>query len=445
MSVRLPALSFAILLAVLTAYAQPRTLTLEQAKQIGLERNLNVIQAQNDLNAAESGVLAAYGRYLPNLSATGSWTRTQLEGPIYTQGIAIPGSTAKRTTGSYSAGVGASLLLFDGFEREANLSRANANSALSGHTVARTRQAVVYEVESQYLNVLRLEQLVRVSEENLKRDHRQLERIVESNRVGALSLADVYKQQSQVATDELSLINANNSFDKAKADLVALMGLNVADEYSFADPSVSVSLDSVEIATTRAKYADLAALTRTALSYRPDFLGAKESFDASSSNVTIARSGYYPSLSARAGLNGNNETLGDVFDYKTISWGLNLSWTLFDGFSTNQAIQSAVASQRNAEINLAQAERNIGVEVKKGILDLEAAMKQYDVSQQGLRSATEDRKIAEERYNLGAGTLLDLLVASANSVNAEANVVNAAYNYVISKRNVEYVLGERTY
>jgi len=445
MSVRLTALSIAIIVATVAAGAQPKILTLEQAKQIGLERNLNVIQAQNNLNSAESGVLAAYGRYLPSLNATGSWTRSQVEGPIYTQGIPIPGSSANATTGSFQAGVSAGLTLFDGFEREANLNRANATSAATEHTVVRTRQSVVFQVESEYLNVLRLEQLVRVSEENLKRDRRQLERIEESNRVGALSLADVYRQQSQVAADELSLINAQNEFDKAKADLVALMGLNVADDYQFADASVSVSIDSVDVSSTRTKYADIAALTNTALTYRPDYLSAKENYDASSSSVTMARANYFPVVSARAGLNGNNEEIGNVFDYKTIYWGLNLSWTLFDGFATNQFVQSAIATKRNAEISIAQAERNIGVEVKKAMLDLEAAMKQYDVSQKGLRSASEDRKIAEERYNLGAGTLLDLLVASAGYVNAEANVVNASYNYIIAKRNVEYVLGERTY
>lgn len=445
MSVRLIALSVAVILAAGLAGAQPKTLTLDEAKRIALERNLNVVQAQNNLESAESGVLAAYGRYLPSLSASGSWTRTQVEGPIYTQGIPIPGSNTKQTAGSFSAGLTAGLTLFDGFEREANLNRANANSAQTGHTLVRTKQSVVYQVESAYLNVLRREQLVRVSEENLKRDRRQLERIVESNRVGALSLADVYRQQSQVASDELSLINAQNEFDKASADLVALMGLSVADEYRFADATISSSLDSTELSGTRRKYNDLGVLTNTALTARPDLLGAKENLDASSSGVTIARSNYFPSLSATAGLNGNNEEFGRLFDYKTIFWGLRLSWTLFDGFATNQSVQSAVASRRNAEISLAQAERSIGVEVKKALLDLDAAMKQYEVSQKGLVSASEDRKIAEERYNLGAGTLLDLLVANANSVNAEANVVNASYNYIIAKRNVEYVLGERTY
>jgi outer membrane protein len=445
MQLRLIALVFLMPAAVMLAFAQGKTLTIDQAKQIALERNLDVIQAQSNLQASGSGVTAAYGRYLPSVSGSGGWTRSQSEGAIYTQGIPIPGSSAKRTDGSFNAGLSASLLLFDGFDREANLNRANASAAIGEYTVTRTRQSIVFQVESSYLNVLRREQLVRVTEENLKRDRRQLERITESNRVGALSLADVYRQQSQVATDELGLITAQNDYNKTKADLVALIGLNVADEYEFADPITTATLDSTELVQTLAKYRDLAMLTNRALISRPDFLGARKNFDASESGVTSAKSNYFPSLSASASFGATNEEFNRLFTYKTISWGVRMSWTLFDGFATNQGVQNALASRRNAEINVAQSERNIGVELKKAMLDLEAAMKQYEVSQKGLVSASEDRKIAEERYNLGAGTLLDLLVANAGLVNAEANLVNASYNYIISKRNLEYVLGERVY
>jgi outer membrane protein len=437
----------AILLTTgLTAFAQPQTMTLEEAKRVALERNLSVIQAQNIYDAAGSSTLAAYGRYLPSISASGGWQRNQQEGPLYTQGgVQIPGTSVKATTGSFSAGLNTSLTLFDGFNRESNLNRANASLTQDNLSLTRTRQSIVYQVESSYLNVLRREQLVRVSDENLKRDLRQLERITESNRVGALSLADVYRQQSQVAADELAQINAQNDFDKGKADLVALIGLDVAHEFIFADPAFSGSLDSVEIMATRERYQSLGDLTRRALVARPDYQSLKVNLDAAESGVTSARAGYFPSLSANAGLSANNETIGTLFDFKTIYWGVRLSWTLFDGFATNASIQNAAATKRNAEITLAQSERNIGVEVKKALLDLDAAMKQYEVSQKGLTSATEDRKIAEERYNLGAGTLLDLLTANAGLVNAEANVVNASYNYIIAKRNVEYVLGERAY
>ena len=283
---------WAILLAPgLTALAQPRIMTLEEVKNTALERNLNVIQAQNNYDAAGSGKLAAYGRYLPSLGASGSWQRNQYEGPIYTSsGIAIPGSSSSQTVGSYSAGATASLTLFDGFYRESNLNRANAIATQDNLSVTRTRQSIVFQVESGYLNILRMGQLVLVSEENLKRDRRQLERIEESNRVGSLSLADVYRQQSQVAADELLLINSQNDFNKGKADLVALIGLDMNQEYVFADSTLAVQIDSVEVVATRARYQSFDGLTRRALSARADFQSVKVGLDAAQTGVTGARS-----------------------------------------------------------------------------------------------------------------------------------------------------------
>ena len=432
----------------MAVHAQVKTLTMDQANQIALERNLNVVQAQNNVSAAQAGVMAAYGNYLPSLSASGGWNRqwTEQAGGVKVvsgQPIILPSSTS--TVNYFSSNLGLSYNLFDGFARGARVGQAVSNSIATEQVSTRTRQSIVFQTESAYLAVLRNEQVVKVNEENLKRDQRQLERITESSRVGALSAADVYRQQSQVSADEFSLITAQNNFDKSRADLIALIGLDVSQEYQFADPSISLELSQSEMDSTLARYSDFAALNQRALAARPDYLGAMQNLDAAGSGVTVAKSGYFPSISASAGYNIGNEEFNRIMDNKTLSWGINLRWTLFDGFQTNMQIQSAAAQERNAEVSLAQAKLGVAVDIKKALLDLDAARKQYDATQKGVVSAREDSRIAEEKYNLGAGTLLDLLTANAILVNAEVNKVTAVYNFITAKLNAEYVIGEKTY
>ncbi len=434
-----------------TLFGQPKVLTLSDAKAIALERNLTVVQADNNVNAAQGTVLAAYGSYLPTLSASATAQRYQshrpASQPVYFNGIPISsGSSGLTIQSQFSTDLNLNYVLFDGFNREGQFNRAKMNAVSTEHVGERTRQSVIYQVETSYLNVLRNEQLVKVNDENLKRDNRQLERIVESNKVGAAAIADVYRQQSTVATDELAVITAQNTYDGAKADLLALVGLNAGDDYTIADSTVSTVVTKADVDSTMALYTNIADLSRRAISARPDYMSATDQLSAAQSGVTSARSGYFPTVSAFAGYGlGPTTELSTISDYRGLNWGLSLRWNLFDAFQTNMSMQNAIAQRRTAEVNLSQTELNIAVDIKKALLNLDAARKQYDVSQKGLQSSTADQKIAEEKYNLGAGTLLDLLTASANLVNAQANVVNASYNYIIAKKNVEYAIGERQY
>ena len=423
---------------------QPVVLTLDKAVELALERNLSIIKTQNDVDAAQSRVLTAYGSYLPTISASGGWNGNQRTGVQRIQGIAIPGATSKSTNNSFQAGVNLDYTIFDGLRREANFNSITSSAISTEQIAARMRQTIINGVEFAYLNVLKFEQLMKVNDENLKRDRQQLERITESNRIGALSLADVYRQQSQVAADEYKVIQAQNDYDNAKADLVALIGLDMNMDYQISDQSISTVIGSVELNATVEKYKNFNELVKRALSIRPDYLAAKENYDVSESGVTAARSGYFPRITASAGYNLSSSEFSKLSDNKNLSWGINLNWNIFDAFQTNQVLQSAIVLKKNSEATLKQSERDISVEVKRALLNLEAARKQVEVSQKGVISASQDRKIAEERYNLGAGTLLDLLTASVGYVTAEVNNISASYFYITAKRNLEYVIGERS-
>ncbi|HTX17254.1 MAG TPA: TolC family protein, partial [Bacteroidota bacterium] len=285
----------------LTLFAQTtsvQTLTLKQAIDVALTKNVQVAQANNNVDAAKSSVMAAYGAYLPSLSASGEWLRQENNGPVITRviaGVPYP-SGGFSITNNFTSGLNAGYTLFNGFNREAGVTRAVSTSNSTSDIFSRTKQQIVFSVQSDYLTVLRNEQLVKVTEENLLRDQRQLDRITESHKVGALSIADVYRQQSSVANDELLLLQSQNTFDKSKADLISLIGMDVSKEYTVADPTISPEIDSTELSSTKDTFTKMDELSQAALDIRPDYLSAVEALHASEAGETQAIGRYYPSV-----------------------------------------------------------------------------------------------------------------------------------------------------
>ena len=441
------------LAASMSVSAQVKTpMTLQQALTVALEKNFNVISAANSYESQKSSVTSAYGNFLPSVSANGGWNRSQSWQPAgqniqYINGEPISlGATSGITTSNYfNAGLSAGVTLFDGFSMPARLNRAQLNESSSEQNLLRTRQNVVYQTQGLYLNVLRTKSLVKVNEDNLKSSRQQLDRIVESNKVGAVALADVYRQQVTTANAELGLIQAQATDDNAKTTLLSYLSLDVYSEYDYSDDSIEMEVKAMDYEQLKTQYADYNSLVRKALDTRADFKAVQFQKQGSEKDVTMAQSGYWPTVSANAGYSLGNSELDKLSDKKTLSYGLNISIPIFSGFKTSVATQQAQLSSQIADEQVRQTQRQVQADVKKALLDLESAYKQLDVTVKNVQSATEDQRIATERYSLGAGTLLDQLTAMANFTKAQSDNVNASYNYVYAKQEMKYVLGADKY
>ncbi|HLP15885.1 MAG TPA: TolC family protein [Bacteroidota bacterium] len=445
--------TFLLLAATITATAQEKpAFTLQQAITTSLDKNFNVISSQSTYESQKSSVMSAYGNFLPSLSASAGWNRSQTWQPAGVNyqdigGIQVPiGVTSGISTrNNFSAGLNAGVTLFDGFATPARLSRALLNEDAAEQNLVRTRQSVVYQTQGLYLNVLRTKSLVKVNEDNLKTSRQQLDRIVESNKVGAVALADVYRQQVTTANAELALIQAQATYENAKTSLLSYLSLDVFSEYDYSDASIENEAKALDYNQLKAQYSDYNKLVSQALEIRPDYKSAMLAKEGSDQDVTSARSGYWPTVSANASYSYSNTELAKLNDYKSLNYGLNISLPIFNGFRTSVATQQAQLSAQIADEQVRQTQRQVQSDVKKALLDLESAYKQLDVTVKNLQSAAEDQRIANERYTLGAGTLLDNLTAQANYTKAQSDNVNAAYNYVYAKQEMKYVIGADKY
>ena len=176
-------------------------------------------------------------------------------------------------------------------------------------------------------------------------------------------------------------------------------------------------------------FEDIQTLVSVALDKRFDFKSQQLEVSTAKKGETIAWSGVMPSISADYRYGTGAISLDKLFDRKTLSVSLNLNIPIFSNFSTETAIQQAEITTMNAKEDLLALERQIKIEVKQGHNDLVAAKKSLEVALKNVTAAEENRKINQERYNLGSATILEVLQANRDYVDALRNKINTVFDF----------------
>lgn len=424
--------TFFLIILFSNNFAQ-NNLTLQDAIKIALQKNSGLTKTENELSRNESNLDAAYGRFLPTLNASAGWDWSRFKSENFSQ-----------DSRSWGVGANSNIVLFDGLSNFANLSRSKNSLESIKLLIENKKQEVVFQTINLYYTVVETEQLLKVREENVKQQQKNLETIEERNRLGSVTMADVYQQQVQLGNAELDVIKTKNILETSKSNLLFYLGLDVLQNYNFSSTLTESELEvlSSEIDTD---YEKLNELVTIALENRKDYMAQKLTLDSFYDNITIARSGHLPRLSGNLNYNTGAEVLGNLFKTHNYGVGLTLSLPLFTGFSVNNAIQSAEVDAMNYEIDLKDSERLIKQDIQKSFLDLEAAKKALLVTQKNVKAAEENLKIEQEKYNLGSGKLLDVLIANTTYQNAQTNFINSQFFYLRLSEELKYNLGVLDY
>ncbi len=437
-------LSLICLLTFSYASFAQKTLSLDEAINTALNKNTTLEKSENTLKSYQSGVKAAVGNFLPTLGAYGNWNWTKSEeagGNFIFQGSVIPIPSSTSQNRNYTVGASSDITLFDGLSNIATLSQTQNDLEAWRLTLERMKQDIVFQTISLYYDVINAKQLLKVKEDDVKWNQKNLETITERNKLGAVTLADVYNQQVQSGNAELALIQANNDLETARTNLLYYLGLDVLTNYEFEEPAETETPEAIK----ELDYQDLSELVTRALSTRSDYQSARLNLESAQNGITIAQSGYLPRLTGSISYQLRSDAIDNLNDSKYLSVSATLSIPIFSGFSTENRVQIAEVNAENKDVELTELERNIKRNIQKNYLDLLAAEKSLSVNEKNVKAAEENRRIESEKYSLGSGTLLNVLIANSNYTTARTNYINAKFAYVVLSEQLKYYLGVLNY
>ncbi len=421
--------------ALTAQLANVRRVTLQQALDDGRQNAPAMVQAQQNVRLSDMGRMQAWAAYLPSISGSGSASKSSSQ-RVNQFGTVTTGAP----TNNSSFGLSANLNLFTGFQRGANSRLAAANSDMNQAALIAQQYATDLATKQAFFTELANEELVGVAETQVRRSQEQLKLTSEKLRLGATTRADSLSAQVDYGTQQLALIQAQANALTARANLARAIG--------FAGSVAAVPDTMLEV---RLASLDTAALRRDALANAPSVLEAQASVAAARASLSASRSSIMPTLSASASQRWAGSVLfpwssmaaGTTGPKYTGTWSLSLSlsYPIFNNFQREAGIVQADANAVAADAKLRDARLALDANLTQALAALAAAGQQIDVSRTQVAAAQENLRMQRERYRLGASTIVDMLTAEVSTNQAEVSLVQARYNYLIARAQLEAYVG----
>jgi len=407
------------------AQTPDRTVTLDEAVDLALANSPALIQRMGAIASAEWGERSAWGAFLPSLAMNSGATLASATRYDANTGVNVTGSSD-----SYSASLSASMPIFTAGRRGAQLRQAQAETATAEAAVREQRFTTMLAAKSAFFEVLRAEELIRVRQAQIGRARKGLDAAQARLEAGSATRSDSLRGRLEVNQAQQALLQAQSQLRSARYALGATIGIDGP-----AGVVPPTDLEPRPIAHTEDE------LIAIAIESAPAVVTAGANLKSNQAALRVSRTQYFPTINSSAGYSWNNQDL--AFGGGRTSWNtrLSFSYNLFNGFTREEANQRAAVNLRSAEASLDDVRRRIRANVVTTADAVRVAEQRMRLTQEALAVAEEDLRVQEERYRLGASTILEQIQSQIALAQAESDMINARFDYLIAHAQLESLVG----
>jgi outer membrane protein len=425
----------ALLLASGSAAAQTvvdttaRPVSLADAIRMAQQNAPSNVQARGAISTSEAAVKQSYAAFLPSFSLSAS-RRNERGERFDTQGNLVP-FTGQPT--SYSTGLQSSLQIFDGGRRffDIRAAKADVNAAEAGEIAS--RYDVALQVKQQYYNILAARESQSAAEAQIQQAEQQLRASSIRLRAGAATVSDSLRSVVALGNARLAMLSARNNLQLANATLTRLVASPT--------PVTATASDTVDQRVVIPAIDELVPLVEQA----PAIRQADAELASAKASVRSAKTSFLPTVNMNFNRGGSGLDPAFGIGDKRYAYNQNLSFSLnfplFNTLTREVNVARAIVAEDVAEASLRDARYLARQTLVQSLGQMRIAREQVDIQSQSVAAATEDVRVQQRRYELGATTLLDLLTSQAQLDTARNSLIRARYDYRVAKAQLEALIG----
>ncbi len=435
---------YAVLITVLTlavaAYSYAaEAMTLEQAIDTALRNNAGLKASEAQVEAADAGVLRSASGFLPKVTVSETWSRTDSPlmalGTKLNQEIVTPADfnpvvmNNPEAISNYNTRLAVMQPVFNGGKEYIGRAQSKLARAASIQDRERVRQDTVYNVIKAYYGLLLAREYHSVALQSLETSVANVKLAEARYNAGAVLQSDLLRAKVQLAEVKEMLTRSENGMKLANAGLNFAMGVPQGTEY-----------DVIGALAVQDRKEEVTTLIGEAAAKRPDLLSMELNRVNAEKSVTMARADYLPTLNLMGQVDWNSEKAAGG-DAKSWTMMAVLQWNLFDGLVTRSKVKEAVAASSRMRSLEEQTRAAVQFQVRQAYYNAAASLDRIAASASSVQEAEEGLRIVQKRYETGMTTFVDVLGAESALIKTRTNALQALYDNNIAQAELKLAIG----